>query len=254
MTDRNRELEGKVAIVTGSARNIGRCTAEELARAGAAVTINAVSAGELCEEVAQGIREAGGQAIAVKADITVQDDVQRLVDRTVSELGGIDILINNAAVRTKRNFTEMTFADWERLRSVALDGAFRMSMACAPQIIARGGGAIVGIHGLNSYSASPGGAHKSAVKDGMAGMIRGMARDLGPHNITCNIAVVGPFDTDRASGSGETALTAPNPNIPMGRRGVPQDMADAVRFLVGPYARFISGQTIQLNGGAYMPH
>ncbi len=254
MTDRNRELEGKVAIVTGSARNIGRSTAEELARAGAAVTINAVSAVDLCEEVAAGIRDAGGKAIVVQADITKQDDVQRLVDRTVAELGGIDILINNAAVRNKRPFTELTFEDWERLRAVALDGAFRVSMACAPHIVKRGSGSIVGIHGLNSYSAGDGGAHRSAVKDGMAGMIRGIAKDLGPHGVTANIAVVGPFDTERSGSSGAPRPRRAHTDIPMGRLGLPQDMADLVRFLVGPYSRFITGQTIQLNGGALMPH
>lgn len=254
MIDRNRELDGKVAIVTGSARNIGRAIAEELARAGAAVTINAVSAGDLCEEVAAGIRDADGRAIPVLGDITEQSDVDRLVAATVEAFGGVDILVNNAAVRSRVNFSELTFEEWERCRAVALDGAFRMSMACVPHMIPRGGGAIVGIGGLNSYLGGKGGAHKSAVKEGMSGMIRGMVHDLGPHGITANIAVVGPFDTDRAGGSGELDVGNPDANVPMGRRGVPQDMADLVRFLVGPYARFITGQTIHLNGGALMPH
>jgi len=253
MTDRNRELEGKVAIVTGSARNIGRAIAEELARAGAAVTINARSAGDLCEEVADGIRKAGGKAIACKADITDAADVKRLVAATTEAFGGVDILINNAAIRTSIKFPELTFEDWVKLREVALDGALRLSMACAPLMIERGGGAIVGISGQNAYKGAAGGAHKSAVKTGMAGMVRGMASDLGRYGITCNVAVVGPFDTDRKSGGGETKLNDPHPNIPMGRRGVPQDMADLVRFLVGPYSRFITGQTIHVNGGALMP-
>jgi 3-oxoacyl-[acyl-carrier protein] reductase len=250
--DRNRELEGKIAIVTGSARNIGRAVAEELARAGAAVTINAVQAEDLCREVAQGIVDADGQAIPVRADIREAGDAKRLVDATVEAFGGVDILINNAAVRTNVKFTELTFADWEMQRAVALDGAFHMAMACAPHMIQRPGGAIVGIHGMNSYTG--GGAHRSAVKDGMAGMARGMAKDLGPHDITSNVAVVGPFDTERAGGSGAPTVTRPNINVPMGRRGVPQDMADLIRFLVGPFARFISGQTIHLNGGTLMPH
>lgn len=251
--DRNRELDGKVAIVTGSARNIGRAIAEELARAGAAVTINAVSAGDLCEEVAAGIRKDGGKAIACLADITQQADVDRLVAATKEAFGGVDILINNAAIRTSVPFPELTFADWVRLREVALDGALRTAIACVPSMIERGGGSVVGISGQNAYKGGAGGAHKSAVKTGMAGMIRGMAADLGKHGITCNVAVVGPFDTDRASGSGNVKLNDPHPNIPVGRRGVPQDMADLVRFLVGPYSRFLTGQTIHLNGGALMP-
>lgn len=250
--DRNRELEGKVALITGSARNIGRSIAQELARAGAAVTINALSAEDLCKEVAGEIESAGGKAIAVRADIRDADDVTRLVGDTVAAFGGIDIVINNAAVRNSIDFTDLTFDDWVELREVALDGAFRVSMACAPHMITRGGGAIVSIHGMNSYSG--GGAHRSAVKDGMAGMARGMAADLGPHGITSNIAVVGPFDTTKAGSSGALSVPKPVNNIPIGRRGVPQDMADLVRFLVGPYARFITGQTIHLNGGALMPH
>jgi 3-oxoacyl-[acyl-carrier protein] reductase len=253
MTDRNRELDGKVAIITGSARNIGRAIAEELARAGAAVTINARSAGDLCEEVAEGIRKAGGQAIACKADITDPADVKKLVAATTEAFGGVDILVNNAAIRTKVAFPELTFEDWVKLREVALDGALRLSIACVPSMMERGGGSVVGISGQNAYKGSAGGAHKSAVKTGMAGMIRGMASDLGRYGITCNVAVVGPFDTDRASGSGETKLNDPNPNIPMGHRGAPQDMEELVRFLVGPYSRFITGQTIHVNGGALMP-
>ncbi|MEM8826957.1 MAG: SDR family oxidoreductase [Pseudomonadota bacterium] len=253
MIDRNRELEGKVAIVTGSARNIGRAIAEELARAGAAVTINARSAGDLCDEVTAGIRAGGGRAHACLADISDPADVKRLADETIAEFGGIDILINNAAIRTRAAFPELTFEDWAKLRAVALDGALHMALACTPSMIERGGGSIVGISGLNAYKGAADGAHKSAVKTGMAGMIRGMASDLGKYGITCNVAVVGPFDTDRAGGSGTLAISEPNPNIPMGRRGVPQDMADLVRFLVGPYSRFITGQTIHVNGGALMP-
>jgi len=250
--DRNKELEGKVAIVTGSARNIGRATAEELASAGAAVVINAVKAEDLANEVAAGIVANGGKAIAVLADIRKPDDVARMVDATLNAFGGIDILINNAAVRNSIAFTDITFEDWVGLREVALDGAFHTSMACVPHMIKRGGGAIVGIHGMNSYTG--GGAHRSAVKDGMAGMARGMAKDLGPHNITSNVAVVGPFDTERAGGSGAPTVSKPANGVPIGRRGVPQDMADLIRFLVGPWAGFITGQTIHLNGGALMPH
>ncbi len=210
-TDRNRELDGKVAIVTGSARNIGRAIAEELARAGAAVTINARSAAELCEEVAQGIRKAGGKAIACRADITDPAEVKRLVDTTVEAFGGLDILINNAAIRTKVAFPELTFEDWAKLRAVALDGALHMAIASVPHMIKRGGGSVVGISGQNAYKGGAGGAHKSAVKTGMAGMIRGMASDLGKYGITCNVAVVGPFDTDRASGSGTVQAQRPEP-------------------------------------------
>jgi len=113
---------------------------------------------------------------------------------------------------------------------------------------------IVGIGGLSSVLGAAKGAHKSATKDGMSGMIRGMATDLGRHNINCNIAVVGVYDTDRASGSGALIARGADTPIPMGRKGVGQDMADTIRFLVGPKARYITGQTIHVNGGAFLAH
>jgi 3-oxoacyl-[acyl-carrier protein] reductase len=252
MIDRNNELEGKVAIVTGSARNIGRATAEELAAAGASVVINAVSAKDLCDEVANRINNSGGRAISVLADITKQADVERLAEAAIAAFGGVDILILNAAIRIDVPFLERNFENWSQAMAVAVDGGFRLSMACVPSMIERGGGSVVGMHGMQSYIAAPG--KSPAVKDAQAGMLRGMARDLGEHNINCNIAVVGAFDTDREGGSGEVIIPKLSDTIPMGRRGVPQDMADLVRFLVGPFGRYISGQTIQLNGAFYMPH
>ena len=254
MTDNDKELAGKVAIVTGSARNIGRAIAEELARAGAALTINALKDAQTARAVAQGIRDRGGQAIAHLADIADPAAVEGLVAATDEAFGGVDILINNAAQRSTVDFVDLTWEEWVRVRSVALDGAFLMSKACVPHMIARGGGSIVGIGGLSSVLAAAKGAHKSATKDGMCGLIRGMATDLGRHNINCNIAVVGVFDTDRASGSGALIARGADTPIPMGRKGLPQDMADTIRFLVGPKARYITGQTIHVNGGAFLPH
>jgi 3-oxoacyl-[acyl-carrier protein] reductase len=254
MTESDRELAGKVAIVTGSARNIGRAIAEELARAGAAVTINALKDIETARAVAQGICDQGGRAIAQIANIADPDAVDGLVGATVEAFGGVDILINNAALRSTVDFVDLTWEEWVRVRSVALDGAFLMSMASVPHMIARGGGSVVGIGGLNSVLGAAKGAHKSATKDGMCGLIRGMATDLGRHNINCNIAVVGVFDTDRASGSGALIARGADTPIPMGRKGVGQDMADTIRFLVGPKGRYITGQTIHVNGGAFLAH
>ena len=151
-------------------------------------------------------------------------------------------------------FTELTFEDWEKLRSVACDGALRLSMAATPHLIEAGGGAIIGIHGMGSYLAMPGGAHKSAVKDAMAAMHRGMARDLGQYGIRANVAVVGSFETDRESGSGAAISQTKDAKIPLGRKGGGQDMAHLVRFLAGPFSSYISGQTIHVNGAAHMPH
>ncbi|MEQ8195471.1 MAG: SDR family oxidoreductase [Rhodospirillales bacterium] len=254
MTDRNNELAGKIAIVTGASRNIGRAIALELARGGADVTVNGQSDKAAAESVAEEIRKMGRKAHVVIADISKQEDVDRIVAETVKELGGVDILVNNAAARSRKDFTELTFAEWERVRSIACDGALRLCIAAVPHMIKRGGGSIVGIHGMGSYSGSSKGAHKSAVKDAMSAFHRGMAADLGKHNINANVGVVGSFDTDRASGSGDAISQTADAKVPMGRKGTPQDMANLIRFLCGPYGHYISGQTIHVNGAALMPH
>ena len=250
--NRNNELAGKVAIVTGSARNIGKAMAEELASAGAAVVINAQEDYKACENVTRNIVNSGGKAISVEADISDQAGVDHLIFETSNAFGRIDFLILNAAIRIDTSFLDRSFDDWRRAMKVAVDGSFRLSIGCVPFMIARGGGAIVGIHGMQAYTSAYG--KNAATKDAQAGLLRGMARDLGKYKITCNIAVVGSFETDRLSSSGE--LEAPNisKSIPLVRLGIPQDVANCIRFLVGPFATYISGQIVHLNGAYHMPH
>lgn len=246
------ELDGKVALVTGSARNIGRATAMELARAGAAVIINARQAKELCEEVAHEIEQAGGKALPVVADISDADAVTDMVGQAIKAFGGIDVLINNAAGRSSVPFLEQDMSDWDFAMGATLKGAYLCSKACAPHIIERGGGSIVGLGGLNAHRGVRGRPHVMAAKAGMGSLMRGLAMDLGDYGIRANSVVVGHFDTNRA-GSSSHAPPPIKDEIPMGRLGVPQDMADLIRFLVGPAATYISGQTIHVNGGAYCP-
>ncbi len=253
MADLKDELTGKVAIVTGSARNIGRATAVELARAGAAVVINARSSGDLCDEVAHEITESGGRAMPYLADITDGDAVEAMVAATVAEFGGVDILVNNAAVRSSKSIEELDMETWEFVQDTALNGSFRMTRACVPHIIARGGGSIISVGGLNSHRGAPSRSHVMATKGGLAGFARGLALDLGKRNIRSNMVMVGTFETERVGSSSVAPPVMDVSDIPMGRRGVPQDMADLIRFLVGPGATYISGQTIHCNGAAYCP-
>lgn len=247
------ELEGKVAIVTGSARNIGRATAEELASAGAAVVINAVQAKDLCEDVAAGIRAKGGKAIGVIADCGNPDDIERLAQATIDEFGGVDILVHNAAVRNRKSFDDLTRADFQEVIDLSILGCFHLAQATVPSMRARGGGAIIGVGGLNSYLGQKGRSHLMVAKAGLNMYIRGLALDLAADGITANQVVVGPYNTRDA----DSAMTAEEiqgrvDRVPVGREGLPQDMADLIRFLVGPAGTFISGQTIHSNGGAFM--
>jgi 3-oxoacyl-[acyl-carrier protein] reductase len=253
MVDLVNELEGKVAIVTGSARNIGRATAIELARAGAAVVIHSRETQDLCDEVVAEIEGFGGRAISCCADIRDEEAVKALVEKTVSELGGVDILINSAAMRANQKFTEIDDESWDRVVGTGLRGSFNMARHCVPEMIKRGGGSIISLGGMGAHQGSERRAHVMATKAGIGALMRGIAMDHGPDNIRANNVVVGVFATERSHNAPKSSH-ADDLLPPLGRRGVPQDIADLIRFLVGPGATYISGQTIQLNGGIYNPH
>jgi len=254
MVDLVNELAGKVAIVTGSARNIGRATAEELARAGAALVINARTSKELCEEVAHEIEASGGRALPFVADINDPDAIARMVAAAKSAFGGVDILVNNAAARAHKPFIELDDESWQYALGAAFQGAYHMSKACVPSMIERGGGSIIGLGGLNAYRGQPERVHGMSAKAAHGGMVRGLAFDLGKYNIRANFVVVGTFDTDPEGSSSSNSPPPDMSTIPLGRHGVPQDMADLIRFLVGPGASYISGQTIHVNGASFCPH
>lgn len=247
-----RELAGKVAIVTGSARNIGRATAEELARAGAAVVVNALTAQDLVDEVVDGIRATGGQAIGMLADVRDAGAVQRMVQAAVDEFGGVDILVHNAASRGNISIEELDFATYFKPIDISINGFFHLAKACLPSMRERGGGAIVGVGGMTSTRGAPGRAHVSAAKMGQAAFVRGLAHDLAQYGIRANNVVVGVFDTDRSGPSSAPASPSAHLKIPLGRKGLPEDLATLVRFVVGPDASYITGESIHCNGGAHM--
>ncbi|NKB49373.1 MAG: SDR family oxidoreductase [Alphaproteobacteria bacterium] len=254
MVDLVNELAGKVAIVTGSARNIGRATALELARAGAALVINARVSGDLCEEVAREITDAGGRALPFVADITDAAAVGRMVEAARAEFGGIDILVNNAAFRSRVPFVDLDDETWHHTLGAGFQGAYLMCKACVPDMIERGGGAIISVGGVGSYAGQTKRTHAMAAKAGLGSLTRGLAIDLGQHNIRANNVIVGHYDTEIAgSGSAKTSNVEDLSSIPLGRLGTPQDMADLIRFLVGPGGSYITAQTIHSNGGSLSP-
>jgi 3-oxoacyl-[acyl-carrier protein] reductase len=246
------ELAGKVAIVTGSARNIGRSTAEELARGGASVVINALQSEDLCRSVAGGIRAAGGNALPFIADVRDPAAVQAMVDAAVDTFGGVDILVHNAASRGRVSIETMDLETFRNPIEISIVGFFHLVKAVLPSMKERDGGSIIGVGGLASTTGAPGRAHVSTAKMGQAAFVRGLAHDLGPYGIRANVVVVGAFDTDRTAGTTTSVSAVDGVRIPMGRKGEPQDLANLIRFLAGPGASYISGQSIHCNGGAYM--
>lgn len=249
----NRELAGKVVLITGAARNIGRAIACKLAAGGASVMVNALRARDDLDETMRQVEVAGGVAASIIADVTDPDAVAAMVSATVDRFGHIDALVNNAAVRTEQAFAEMSFADWRRILSVILDGAFLCSQACVPHLARAGGGSIVNIGGETGHRGATRRAHVVTAKAGLAGMTKALALDLALQRITVNCVVPGRIDTVRTD-AGTTGQPVHRPAVPpIGRLGLPEEVAAMVRMLCGPDARFITGQAIHVNGGGFMP-
>jgi 3-oxoacyl-[acyl-carrier protein] reductase len=244
-------LAGRVAVVTGSARNIGRAIALELARAGAAVVVNARSASGDAESVAAEIRHSGGQAAVKLGDVSDPAAAGEIVAAATAAFGRLDILVNNASVRREVDFAELDYREWREILGITLDGAYLCSRAALGPLISSGGGAIVNIGGLSSHTGAARRAHVIAAKAGLVGLTRALAHDLAPHNITVNCVAPGLIETVRASGK-EPAHHAVHKTLGL-RRGSPDDVAALVGFLCGPKGRYITGQTIHANGGAFMP-
>ncbi len=244
------ELDGRVALVTGAGRNIGRAIALDLAEAGAAVVVNARSNQAEADAVAKEIVDAGGKAFAHLADVTDADAVKRLVDAAISRFGRLDILVNNAAVRGEVPFAELDFAKWRAVHSVCLDGAFHCTKSAHPALKAGGSGAIINIGGVSAHIGAADRVHVLSAKLGLVGFTRGLAHDLAPDGITANCVVPGQIDTSRTGGKQPSHHSTHTPLV--GRRGRPDEIASAVRWLAGPRGRYVTGQAIHVNGGLYL--
>ena len=245
-TESATELAGKVALVTGASRNIGRATALALAAAGAAVAVNAHTSQSDAEKVAQDIRAAGGLAAVFMADIADGAAVKAMVDAIIARFARIDILVLNASVRGEKPFTELTYEEWRRPLAITLDGAFYCTQACLPSMLKNGGGAIVTLGGMQALAGAKNRANGSVAKHGLVGMTRALAREFGDRGIRANCIAPGTMNTTRAAG--RSARPEPQ-GIPLGRYGEAAEIATTVRFLCGPGASFINGQTIHVNGG-----
>jgi 3-oxoacyl-[acyl-carrier protein] reductase len=251
MSDNHKDLAGRVAIVTGSGRNIGRAIALALAGDGASVVVNARSNQKEADNVAHEIERGGGQAIAVTGDVADATAVQKIADAALQRFGRIDILINNAAIRREKPLDQLSYEDWREVLGVILDGAFHCVKACLPALKQSGAGAIVNIGGMSAHTGSQNRAHVVAAKSGLVGLTRALAHDLAADNVTVNLVSPGLIGTHRAAGSPEPQHHAIHRTL-NGLRGAPEDIAGIVRFLCGPQARYITGQTIHANGGAFL--
>ena len=249
MTD-SKELAGRVAIVTGAGRNIGRAIALDLADAGAAVVVNVRSNKAEADKVVGEIAAAGGKAVSVLGDVADPKVADALAAAALRAFGRIDILVNNAALRREEPVSEMSYADWREVMDVTLDGAFHCLKACLPAL-KKNGGAVVNIGGMSAHIGAKNRAHVMTAKAGLVGFSRALAHDLAADRITSNCVVPGAIDTSRPASSPNPAHHLTHGTI-SGERGKPQDVAAMVRFLAGPGGRNVTGQTLHVNAGAYL--
>jgi 3-oxoacyl-[acyl-carrier protein] reductase len=246
-----KELTGKVAIVTGAGRNIGRAIALTLAEAGASILINARSNRTEAEAVAREIEAVGSRALVHIGDVANPKAVQVMADAASLGFSRIDILVNNAALRREKPFAEIDYAEWREILDVTLDGAFHCTKACLPALRKSGAGTIVNIGGLSAHTGAKNRAHVVTAKAGIIGLTRALAHDLADDGITVNCVVPGLIGTPRPKDKPQPAHHLTHQTI-TGERGKPEEVAAVVRFLCSPGARYITGQAIHANGGAYL--
>jgi 3-oxoacyl-[acyl-carrier protein] reductase len=235
-----------VAIVTGAARGLGRAVAARLHERGASVVVNARDMAR-AEAVARSI---GDRARPVAADVAAPGGPELIVRQTLELFGRVDILINNAAIRPHKPFTELTTQDWEAVRGVVLDGPLHLTRAIIGSMVENRYGRILFFTGEGAFIGGSGRAHVSAAKMGLVGFARGLASEFAPHNIRVNVVSPGSIDTMRANPEWYQGRTPSAAGIPLGRQGKVDEIAATCLFLVSDDGGFITGQTIHVNGGS----
>lgn len=246
-------LEGKVAIVTGGSRGIGRCIAEELAAQGAKVVVNYNSNAEAANEVVAAIEDKGGEGLAVQADVADFEAAQRLVQAAVDKFGGVDILVNNAGTTRDTLLMTMKEEQWDTVLDINLKSVFNCCKAVArPMIRGKKGGRIINITSVSGLVGLPGQTNYSASKAGMIGFTKAFAKEVGSRGITVNAIAPGFIPTDLTADLPADLVKWATENTPLGRMGKPEEVAYVVTFLASDNASYITGEVIRVDGGIAM--
>jgi 3-oxoacyl-[acyl-carrier protein] reductase len=247
----SQALDGKVALVTGASRGIGRATALELARRGADVVLAARQAGP-AEEAAAAVREAGRRALALSLDVGDLDAVEAAAKRMETELGKVSILVNNAGITRDQLLLRMKPEDWSEVLRINLDGVFHCTKVFCRDMLRARWGRILNVSSVVGVMGNAGQANYAASKAGILGFTRSVARELASRNVTVNAVVPGYIETAMTAGLGEEQRKTLLDAVPLGRMGTAEDVAHLIAFLAGDEAGYITGQAIQVDGGMVM--
>lgn len=245
-------LEGKVALVTGASRGIGRECAMNLARHGAVVAINYSKSSEEAENVVELVKKEGGKAIAIQADVSDPQDAQRLIDETIDKLGGLDILVNNAGITRDTLLIRMKEEDWDQVIDVNLKSVYNCTKAAARYMMKKRQGRIINISSVVGVCGNPGQANYAAAKAGIIGFSKSIAKELAARGILVNVIAPGFIETDMTEVLQDNIKEAIMKNIPLGYFGSPSDVANLALFLASEKSRYITGQVIHVDGGMVM--
>jgi 3-oxoacyl-(acyl-carrier-protein) reductase len=247
-----KELAGKVCLITGGSRGIGRAIVTAMADAGADVAFTYQHSTDQAEALTKSISEKGVRCRGYKANVASDEEMEATFKRVTTELGPITILVNNAGINRDKSFLKMTKAMWDEVMSVNLDGVFYTTQLALEGMVAAGGGRIINISSIVGQTGNFGQANYAATKGAIISFTESLAREMARKGITVNAVAPGFIDTDMVSGMAEAALAQVKAITPMGRLGKPEEIADAVVFLASPRASYITGQVLGVNGGMYM--
>ncbi len=247
----NQDMKGLVALVTGASRNIGRAIAVALASQGARVVIHVARDMDAGEETASAVRQAGSEALVVNGDLSSPDIARTVVADAAAAFGRLDIVINNAAIRPEAPIETLSYEAWREVMGVCLDSVFLVSQAALPYLELSERAVIVNIGGMTGHTGAARRVHVVASKAGLVGLSKGLAHELSPRGITVNCVVPGLIDTVRV-GKGKTPHHHDTSINLVGRKGRPDEIAEVVAFLCGGNSRYITGETLHVNGGAYL--
>ena len=245
-------LDDKVAIVTGSSRGIGKAIALKLAERGAKVVVNYAGSAPAAEEVVETILAKGGQAIAVQANVGDQLEAENLIKTALDTFGHVDILVNNAGITRDGLLLRMKEADWDAVMDTNLKGVYLCTKAVIKPMMKQRQGAIINITSVVGLTGNAGQANYAAAKAGIIGFTKSIAQEIGSRGITVNAIAPGFITTDMTANLGEAVIKELESKIPLERLGNPEDIAGAVVFLASSDARYITGQTLNVDGGMVM--